>query len=72
METQMPEFESIIEGETGSLFNENDVEDLMKKIEFWCKTPSQDREYLREKIRQHIIEDWSVDYQINVLKKVLR
>lgn len=32
VETQMPEFESIVEGETGSLFKENDIEDLVEKL----------------------------------------
>lgn len=70
-ETQMPEFESIIENVTGSLFQDNDIEDLMDKIDYWCKKPSSERDCLRNEIRQHIIKGWSVDYQINILNKIL-
>ncbi len=72
VETQMPEFESIIEGETGSLFQENNVTDLLEKIKFWCTLSEEQRLHTRAVARKLILDEWSVDYQIKVLKSLLK
>lgn len=72
VETQMPEFESIIEGETGSLFQENNVTDLLEKIKFWCTLSEEQRVHTRAVARKLILDEWSVDYQIKVLKSLLK
>lgn len=72
VETQMPEFESIVEGETGSLFKENDIEDLVEKIKYWCCLNKKQRTHTRDIARQLILSEWSVDYQIQILKSLLK
>lgn len=72
VETQMPEFESIIEGETGSLYKENDIEDLLEKIKYWCNLSKEQRIYTREVARKLILDEWSVDYQIKLLNSLLK
>lgn len=69
--TQMPEFEAVVDGKTGAFFRENDVEDLANKIIYWTSITEQQRDECRLIARQTIEQVWSVDYQINLLKKVL-
>jgi len=69
--TQMPEFEAVVEGKTGSFFRENNVEDLADKIAYWTSITEQQRDECRSVARQTIEQEWSVDYQIDLLKKVL-
>jgi 1,2-diacylglycerol 3-alpha-glucosyltransferase len=38
--SQMPEYEAIVPGETGDLFEPGDVQDLAKKIDRWTQSPS--------------------------------
>ena len=71
-EKQMPEFESIIEGKTGSFFRENDIEDLLNKIKYWCCLSETGRDKTRNDARKLILNEWSIDYQINVLKELLK
>lgn len=68
---QMPEFESIKEGETGSYFKYNDVNSLAQKIDEWF-TSSRNREETRKMCMKEIDENWTPYYQIEVLKKNLR
>ncbi len=69
--TQMPEFEAVVEGKTGSFFRENDVEDLARKIDSWISITEQQRDECRSVARQTIEQEWSVDYQIKLLERVL-
>lgn len=71
-EKQMPEFESIIEGKTGSFYRENDISDLLTKIMYWCKLSDTRRMQIRKDTRKLILSEWSVDYQIKVLKELLK
>lgn len=68
---QMPEFESIKEGETGSYFRYNDEESLAQKIDEWFAS-SRNREETRKMCMKEIDEHWTPYYQIEVLKKNLR
>lgn len=45
---QGPEFEAIVEGITGSLFERNNVESLLKEISFWLFQNLADREVCRK------------------------
>lgn len=72
IETQMPEFECIIDGKTGSLFQEDNISDLLEKIKYWCFLDDSQREQTRLLARQVILKEWSVDYQINLLKSILK
>lgn len=68
---QMPEFESIKEGETGSYFRYNDVDSLAQKIDEWFAF-SCNREETRKMCMKEIDEHWTPYYQIEVLKKNLK
>lgn len=70
--TQMPEHGAIIDGVTGSFFKENDIEDLAHKIWKWISKSDSDREKTRDIARLTIKESWSVDYQIKLLKTILK
>lgn len=70
--TQMPEHGAIIEGVTGSFFKENDIIDLANKIWKWASITEKERESIRAKARESIIKSWSIDYQLNLLKTLLK
>ena len=69
---QMPEFEAISDGVTGSFYVENDIEDLAANIKHWCSVTTEEREIIRKQARKMIIEEWSVKYQVSVLDKILK
>lgn len=68
---QMPEFESIREGETGTFFEHENIDSLTQKINEWFSTP-RNREETRKMCMKEIDEYWTPYYQIEVLKKNLR
>ena len=68
---QGPEFEVIKEGITGSFFNHNDIVSLSITIENWFEHHLKDRESVRQMCYNEIDENWTPEYQINVLKKVI-
>lgn len=70
--TQMPEYEAIKDGETGSFFIEDDVVDLASKISLWTNLKEVERKKVRHSCRKTILKEWSVDYQIGILKEVLK
>lgn len=69
--TQMPEHGAIEEGVTGSFFKEDDVRDFASKIQYWCSLSAEQKVVTRRRARNMIKEQWSIDYQIELLKKVL-
>ncbi len=71
IETQMPEFESIVEGKTGALFKENDIRNLADTIREWICMSEVRREEVRRSCREMVEREWSVDYQICVLKRAI-
>ena len=66
-----PEFEAIKPGETGDFFIENDVDSLVDCIKKWINLPDYDRQLVRVTARAEIEKNWSIEYQINLLQKVL-
>lgn len=63
---QGPEWECVIEGVNGGFFKENDIEDLMNKIDYYIKNPISKKQCFK------IIEEkWNPHNQINILKEVL-
>lgn len=70
-DTQMPEFEAIQSGLTGSFFHENDVNSLANAIEDWIQCTPSKTEMTRRLAREKIANEWSVNYQIELLKKIL-
>lgn len=69
---QMPEFETIIPGETGDFFVQNDVTDLADTISRWLKTNSNNRDQIRQRCFEVIDTDWNPYAQIEVIKSVIK
>lgn len=69
---QMPEFEAIHDGETGSFFKIDDVESLAESISKWCIEKGDKREEVRRACMKEIDENWTPQYQIKVLKEHIR
>jgi len=67
---QMPEFESIHEGETGAFFEQDNIVSLSAAISNWFET-HKDREIVRNNCYKEIDEQWTPQFQIEVLKKNL-
>lgn len=70
--TQMPEFEAINEGTTGSFFEENNVCSLAENIKRWLTLSAKERENVRKAARAEIEQKWSVKSQIEMLKNCLK
>ena len=68
---QMPEFESIKEGRTGSFFKRDDIESLASSIENWFNMDGYDRDLIRKFCFEEIDNCWTPQFQINVLKEHL-
>lgn len=68
---QMPEFEAIKEGETGSFFKRDDINDLAKCIDNWFSTNGHMRDKVRLNCMDVIDKEWNPYYQIEILKKGL-
>lgn len=72
-ETQMPEYETIIEGKTGSLYHKGDFEDFCNKIETWMANyPDRNRNIVRENCYAVINDKFNSEYQIKLLKKFIK
>lgn len=69
---QMPEFEAIQEGKTGAFFRYGDVNDLAGKISSWFVETGNRREEIREACMKEIDDNWTPQFQIDVLKKHLQ
>ncbi len=68
---QMPEFEAIIPGKTGDFFKRNDVENLALKIEKWFEHKKNQRNDVRLACYKEIDDNWTPEFELNVLKKVI-
>ena len=68
--TQMPEFEAIEDGKTGTFFKENDIESLAEAISRW-RDSSPDRELVRKACYKVIDEKYNPHLQLETLKKVI-
>ena len=69
---QMPEFESIIPGQTGDFFEHDNVEDLARSISRWFASKSNFREDVRKACYKEIDDHWNPHYQLNVIKTALK
>ena len=68
---QGPEFEVIKEGITGAFFKHNDVDSLADVISKWFVEHSNDREKVRRECVREIDSNWTPQYQLDILKKVI-
>lgn len=69
---QMPEFEAIHEGETGAFFKLDNVESLAQGISKWFAEKGDKREEVRKACMKEIDENWTPQFQIEVLRKHLK
>ena len=69
---QMPEFEAIHVGSTGDFFEYQNVESLKQTIRDWHIRHGSDRNAVREKCYHEIDTQWTPEFQIEVLRKMLR
>jgi glycosyltransferase involved in cell wall biosynthesis len=69
---QGPEFESIIAGETGMFFKENDVNSLGEAIKVMYQILEKDGQKIRENCYSVIDNNYNPNYQIEILKNNLR
>lgn len=69
---QMPEFEAIKDGVTGSFFEKDDVDSLAIHIESWFKLKGQFREQVRKDCMAEIDQKWNPQFQIEVFKKYIK
>ena len=67
---QMPEFEAIEEGRTGTFFIENNVDNLAEAIKKWISTCS-DRESVRQACYKVIDEKYNPHIQVKTMKKAI-
>lgn len=70
-EWQMPEFESIQEGITGTFFKRNDVSSIATSISRWFSDHT-DREAVRTACYHEIDTQWTPEFQISVIKEHLQ
>ena len=68
---QMPEFEAIHEGETGTFFKYNDVGAMVDRINLWFSS-CRDREKVRQACFCEIDRYWTPQYQMEVIKEHLK
>jgi glycosyltransferase involved in cell wall biosynthesis len=68
---QMPEFEAIRPGLTGDFFEQNQLDDLVRKVKKWIQQTPSEREITRKKAFEEIDNKWNIHHQIDVLKQVI-
>ena len=68
---QMPEYEALEEGNTGTFFERDNVEDLAQKITDWFEKMGGNREVVRKLCMYKVDSEWNPYYQINVIKQGL-
>lgn len=69
---QMPEFEAIKEGKTGSFFERDDQESLNSTISRWFSRSDYNRDAIRKACCDEIDTNWNPNYQMKVIKEVIR
>ena len=65
---QMPEFEAIKDGLTGSFFVKDDILSLANTINRWFNKLGDKREFVRKECMKEIDESWNPYFQIEVMK----
>lgn len=69
---QMPEFEAIREGTTGTFFEQDNAESLAETTSAWFAAhPACDRNAVREACFKEIDEQWNPHRQVEIIKSVI-
>lgn len=69
---QMPEYEVIKEGVTGTFFERDNIFDLSDKIDEWFLKNHKERDRVREACMEEIDREWNPYFQMEVLKRGLQ
>lgn len=69
-ESQMPEYETVLPGKTGELYEKGNFDDFCAKIESWL-TSGIDRAIIRDNCYDMINGKWNSNHQLSVLNKIL-
>lgn len=69
---QMPEFEAIIQQRTGDFYEYNNVNSLADTISDWFASNKDKRDEIRENCFREIDNNWTPDFQMNVITKHLK
>lgn len=69
---QMPEFEAINDGITGTFYKHNDQQSLANTISFWFKQNTKKRDEVRQACYHEIDTKWNPNFQMNVINSVIR
>lgn len=69
-ESQMPEYEAIIDNETGLFFKDGDVYALAAKIEYWLKE-NYNRDLVRARCYKSIDTTYNPNNQMDIFRKVI-
>ncbi len=69
---QMPEFEAIRDGKTGCFFEKDNVDSLSKAISKWFLEKATKRNDVRKACYNEIDQNWTPEFELNVLKQVLQ
>lgn len=67
---QMPEFEAIVEGETGTFFRYDDADSLAQTIVAWLTHKKNDRQRVRQACYDEIDRKWNPYAQFKVIQAV--
>ena len=70
-DSQMPEFESIKDGKTGTFFKSDSSKSLAESISLWFAKHTNDREHIRQQCYYEIDTLWNPNNQIHILKEAL-
>ena len=69
---QMPEFEAIADGKTGTFFKYNDIDSLCDAIVRWFDREDYDRAAIRENCFREIDMNWNPHNQIKIIKRIVK
>lgn len=69
---QMPEFEAIKEGRTGSFFERDKQQSMDDAISNWFAQIGYNREIIRKACYDEIDNNWNPNYQMNIIKGVIK
>ena len=68
---QMPEFEAIRDGQTGTFFHDGDARSLADAVRRWLSRNAGRREAVRQACYREIDDSWTPQFQIDVIKRAL-
>lgn len=68
---QMPEFEAIVDGVTGTFYKKNSVDSLADSISTWLKNKSCKRAQVRDSCFSEIDNNWNPHKQLDIIVKNL-